>query len=902
MTKGPAYLMDASAFIHRGFHAMGGLSGPLGQPTGAIFGYANSLLSLIKDKKPELLAIVFDSRGPGRRHGIYPKYKENRGPMPDDLAQQQAPIRELTEALGLYSLEKEGFEADDLIATFARRLVKADYEVVIVSGDKDFYQLLSEKVSMFDPSPKKSSAMNAESFRAKYDGLEPAAFLEMQGLMGDSSDNIPGVPKVGEVTAKKLIQKYGTVANLYKSLEEGAEVATKAIQESLKNHRDEALVSLELARLGADDVPEVDFNLLRPRSPDLAKLGQLCRELGFTRLQGEIRRIYGDGEATLSFSPPQNGLAGGGPVGLKPGSVDPAASDRQSLSQASPAGSEPLKVTASAVVDYDKYQLIGQGDFEALLEKLAQAETIALDLETDSVSAAKANVVGLSLATGPNEACYLPFKHLGARESENLNLGHCLEKLGPILKDPTKKLLAQNAKFDWLILARHDLPLPPPQGDPLLASYLLNPDDRHGLDVLSSRILNHRTIAFADLGLGKNETFGSLSLERAVRYAAEDADLAYRLAGALGKELSGHPQLLALYEKVELPLSELLMRMELAGALIDKEAISTIGQELGQGLVELEKKIYSLAGKFFNVGSPKQLSEVLFNDLNLKAGKKTAKKTGFSTDNEVLSELAHAHPIVPEILKWRETAKLKNTYADKLPLSADESGRIHTTFNQAMTATGRLSSSDPNLQNIPARSPEGQKIRSFFVAPPGSVLVGADYSQIELRIMAHFSQDKALKEAFKNDEDIHAETAARIFRKKMAEVTPAERRQAKTINFGVIYGQGPYGLSKRLGVEHSAAKILIDDYFARFPGIRDYMAQIKLNAQKAGQVETWFGRVRRLEGLNSLNVQVRREAERMAINTPIQGTAADLIKMAMLKADEALKKRGLKARLILQVH
>jgi DNA polymerase-1 len=864
--------MDASAFIHRAFHAMGNLTGPQGQPTGAIFGFANSLLRLLKDKKPPYLAVIFDSKTHGRRHALYPQYKANRPPMDPALIAQQEPIRELTRNLGLYSLEMEGFEADDVIATLCQRMTNQGQAVVIVSGDKDFYQLLSDQVSMYDPNPKKKSALTAAEFRAEF-GLEPTAFLEMQGLMGDSSDNIPGAPKVGIVTAKKLIAEFGSLEGLYQNL---AKVKSETTRQTLSQNEAQVRLSYELARLGATGVPEIDLQELKPQPPALAELNAFFKKYALSRLSSEAQKLFGPEEDLLSHLP------------------------STAAAQTSPSSPQ-TSVEVVSIVDYYRYVLVGPAQWPGLLAKLtATDDYVALDLETDSLTAHQARIVGLSLALAPNEAYYLPFGHEGAGASQNLSLPDCLEKMGPILK--TKKLLGQNAKFDWLILARHGLSLPTPQGDPMLASYLLDPDSRHGLDHLSQAWLGHQAIAFKDLSLPKNHHFGWVDLERALNYAAEDADLTWRLAARLREELEKSPALLELYDLVELPLSKLLVKMEGVGVLIDQEALAKLSVELEEEMTAREKKIYAMAGRPFNIASPKQLSEVLFQDLGLSAGKKTAKKTSFSTDSEVLKDLALSHPIASEVLAWREGAKLKNTYVDKLPLSADESGRVHTTYNQTQTATGRLSSSDPNLQNIPARSQDGQRIRAAFIAPPGRVLVGADYSQIELRIMAHFSQDQAMLEAFKNHEDIHAQTAAKIFGLNPGEVTGDQRRQAKTINFGVIYGQGAFGLAKQLGVPQAMAQKIIDDYFKRFPGIKSYMDRVSREAQRTGRVETWFGRRRYLSGFELGGFQARREAERMAINTPIQGTAADLIKMAMLEADAELSRQSLRAQILLQVH
>ncbi len=850
----PVYLMDASAFIHRAFHAIRNLRNRAGQPTGAIYGFTSTVLKLLKDKRPQALAVVFDSPGPGRRYQIYPDYKANRGPMDEDLKSQQEPIRRLVQALGLFSLQEPGFEADDLIAAAARRFVAEGRQVVIVSGDKDFYQLLSEQVSMYDPAPKKDSALTEDEFRQRFE-LEPKAFLDMQALMGDASDNIPGVPGVGEKTAQKLIAKFGSLDELYRRLEE---VTPEKTRENLRQNRDSAYLSRRLAELGHGAPAACSAEELRPAEPDRAAIAQLFEEFDFQRLRKE-----------MELSPPQ----------------------------AAPSKAEP-----AATVSYDQYLLVDNEEAWQKLERaLAAAEELSVDLETDGPSPSRCRLVGLSLAARPGEAFYLPISHhsLGAR---NQSWPETAARLEPWLTADKPLKIGQNAKFDWLILARYGLQLPPPAEDPMLASYLLDPEERHGLDHLSPRLLGHQPISFKEIVPDPKKNFGDLSPEDALNYAAEDADVALRLAGRLRSKLAEEPRLMNLYRDVELPLEALLARMELKGVLVDSSRLADVSADLGRQLKELEEKIFQLAGHPFNIGSPKQLSEVLFQEQGLNPVKKTAKKTGFSTDDEVLAELALTHPLPREIRQWRSLDKLKSTYTDKLPKTINPtSGRIHTCYNQILTATGRLSSSDPNLQNIPVRGEIGRQIRSAFVAPPGHCLIAADYSQIELRVLAHFSEDQALRRAFANDEDIHTQTAAEIFGLEPTEVTAALRREAKAINFGVVYGQGPFALGKQLGIPQARARDFIDRYFQRFPGVKRYMEETRQQARDSGQVSTWFGRRRKLRGLSG-GYQARQEAERMAINTPIQGTAADLIKMAMLAVDRRLQREGLATRLIMQVH
>ena len=856
MTDSPVYLMDASAFIHRAFHAIRNLTAKSGRPTGAVYGFTATLLKLLREKKPEALAVVYDSRGKGRRHELYPDYKANRGPMDEDLAAQQEPIRQVVAALGLFGLEISGFEADDLIAAAARKFVAEGREVVIVSGDKDFYQLLSDHISMYDPDPKKDSALTQEAFRERF-GLEPPAFLDMQALMGDSSDNIPGVPKVGEKTAQKLMTRFGSLDNIYASL---SEVTPDKLRENLAANKDSAYLSRELASLGHGAPVEFGLEELRPAEPDRSRLTALFQELEFSRL---LKEVAPEAEAA-----------------------------------AAPAAEAPV----AAPVVYDHYLLVdGPGPWAKLREALAGARVLSVDLETDSPSPSRCRLVGMSLCAEPGRGFYIPIGHntLGA---VNQNWESVRAEVGPYLLDPKLPKIGQNAKFDWLILARHGLELAPPADDPMLASYLLDPESRHGMDYLSSRYLGHKPIAFKEMVPDSKKNFSDISPEAALDYAAEDADVTLRLAGVLRERLSEDEALIALYEEVELPLEGLLARIEATGVLIDAAVLGALSNQLGDELKNMEGKIFALAGRPFNIGSPKQLAEVLFNEQGLNPVKKTAKKTGFSTDDDVLAELALIHPLPHEIREWRTLDKLKSTYTDKLPREINpETGRVHTCYNQTQTATGRLSSSDPNLQNIPIRGERGRSIRAAFVAPPGFAIVSADYSQIELRVLAHFSGDESLLRAFTRDEDIHTQTASEIFGLAPEEVTPDRRREAKTINFGVVYGQGAFALGKQLGIPQAQARDFIDRYFARFPGVKRYMEETREAARISGRVATWFGRRRWLGGLTG-GYQARQEAERMAINTPIQGTAADLIKMAMLRVDDRLRLEHPQARLVMQVH
>lgn len=886
--------MDASAFIYRAHKALPKLMTKSGERTGATFGFTSALLKLIKDKKPKFLAVVFDSRGPTRRHQIYPQYKAHRPPMEPELAAQQAPIRQIVSALALKSLEQPGFEADDLIAALCFLAKEQSREVIIVSGDKDFYQLLSPLVSMYDPDPKKKSALNLESFKTRFN-LEPEGFLEAQGLMGDSTDNIPGIPGVGEITAVKLISEFGSIDNLYHNLDK---VKSEALRLKLKEHEDSARLSKELAKLGQGLAPPSSIEDLAMGSPNFSLLMSCLNDFEFFSLIKTVKSIYGDNpQLNQPQSPSLFSLID------NPG---PAPSSAPTSLFTLTTNSNSQK--ASTIVNYSKYLLVDNPSaWTILIQALDRVTTdkslLALDLETDSLSPSRAKIVGLSLATGENEAFYVPIAHKSLK-ANNQQWSEVEKILGPYLTAQNPPKIGQNAKFDWHILLRYGLILPPPAADPMLASYLLNPDDRHGLDSLSLKFLGHKPIPFTEVVPDpKKSDFSSVEPNEACLYAAEDADLTLRLASILQKSLKQNSPLDALYYDLELPLEELLTRMEFTGVLIDKEILAALSIDLAKTMAAKSEIIYDLAGEKFNLASTQQTADVLFNKLKIPSGKMTAKKQGYSTDSEVMSDLAVNYPICAAILEWREVQKLKSTYADKLPLTVNpNSGRIHTSYNQALTVTGRLSSSEPNLQNIPARSEEGRRVREAFVAPKGSLLISADYSQIELRIMAHFSGDRALIEAFERNEDIHAQTAAKIFNIAPDQLVPSDiRRRAKTINFGIIYGQGPVGLAKQLNVSMSEAKTFINLYFKRFPGVLAFMKKTKLQATHDGLTSTWYGRRRYLAGLK-LSGQEKKEAERMAVNTPIQGTAADIIKMAMLRVDKRLKKNNLSSKIIMQVH
>ena len=842
MTK-TVYLMDASTFIHRSYHAIRHLAVSDGRPTNAVFGFTATLNKLLKEDDPEYLAVVYDAKGPSFRKELYPEYKANRPPMPEDLIAQQEPIRRIVEALGVRGVEVEGLEADDIIAALTRVARQAGYDVVIVSSDKDFYQLLGDGVRMYDPNPKRETSLNAASIDEKF-GLTPAGFLEAQGLMGDSTDNIPGIPGVGEKTAAKLIAQFGTIEELYQRLDEVPQAKLRA---KLEENRDSAFLSRDLARLKADAELNLKLEDLVRRPAQTDDLLQIYEDLEFTRFAAEL--------------------------------------------------------APTAKISYEDYHLVTTTEeLEALLPELAASERLSVDLETTSLDPMRAEIVGLSLAPRPHRAFYIPVGHqtLGAVQLEP---GPVLDALRPSLEDEKIPKVGQNIKYDYIILARHGVTVFPISDDPMVASYLLDPGaGGHGLDDLCRKWLGHENITYQQVVGSKKAGFETVTPEAARDYACEDADAALILAGLLREKLE-QADLNELYDTLELPLVSILAEMEMNGVGLDRDLLETLSQQMGDRLVESEKRIYALAGREFNINSPKQLGAILFEDLQLPQGKKTQKKTGYSTDVEVLTDLARLHELPAEILNYRTLTKLRSTYVDALAgLIHPDTGRVHTSFNQTVTATGRLSSSDPNLQNIPVRTDEGRRIREAFIPGPGGLILSADYSQIELRILAHYSGDPNLQQAFTSGEDVHTRTAAEIFDVFPALVTPEMRREAKAVNFGIVYGQQAFGLARQLGIERKTAQQYIDQYLKRYAGVKTFMEETMKEARKIGYVTTLMGRRRLLPELKSKNYQARSMAERMAINTPIQGSAADLIKKAMIAVHQAVKKQGLKAKMILQVH
>ncbi len=838
------YLIDGSAYIYRAYHAIRSLTNSKGLPTNAAFGFTRMLIKLIEDRSPEYVVMFFDAKGPTFRHEIYQDYKANRPPMPEDLSIQIPYIKEITHGFNISVIEMQGFEADDLIGTFKCQAEKDGFFVVMVTGDKDFVQLVTDNAVIWDPMKEKT--IDIKTVRDDF-GIEPYQMIDVMALSGDASDNIPGVPGIGPKTALSLIKTFGTVERLYESVHT---ITKKKQHENLVQYKEQAFMSKELVKINID-VP-VPFNPenFNYKTPDNTRLSKLFKNLEFRQLQ-----------------------------------------------QAFPKRSDLSNKNYRAI--YDMSALFD------LIERLKKAEMFAIDTETTSKDPMKAKLVGLSFSMKPDEAFYIPCAHDYPEAPVQLELKKVLSQLKPVLENSDVKKIGQNIKYDWMVLKRHGINLAGVLFDTMLASYLINPSKRaHNLDQIALDFLDHKTITYKEIsGKGKKDvSFSEIPLEKAVPYSCEDADITL-MAHHVLMPLIDRADLMELYNNVELPLVPVLMNMEMTGVCVDKEKLMDLSKSFEHQLEQLESMIYSIAGEEFNIRSSQQMGRILFEKLKLPVQKKTRKKTGYSTDVNVLTALADKHELPELILRHRTLAKLKSTYTDALlDLVHPETGRIHTSYNQTVTATGRLSSSNPNLQNIPIRTDEGMEIRKAFVPRKDWILVSADYSQIELRILAHYADDDILIEAFNNDEDIHTRTATEVFQVFPSFVTSELRRQAKVINFGIVYGMSPYGLSKELGISRKMAKTYIDNYFARYKGVKRFVDQTISDARKTQKTSTLLGRIRLLPDINSPNKVVREFAERTAINTPIQGTAADLIKLAMIRVDAAFRENGLNSAMLLSVH
>jgi DNA polymerase-1 len=860
----PLVLVDGSSYLYRAYHALPPLSNSRGLATGAVKGVISMLRRLMKDYPGSPVAVVFDAKGKTFRDDIYPEYKANRPPMPDDLREQVEPIHAIVRAMGLPLLCEEGVEADDVIGTLARE-ASADGRTVIVStGDKDMAQLVNEHVTLVNTMTE--TLLTPEGVREKF-GVPPEHVIDLLALMGDKIDNIPGVPGVGEKTALGLLQGLGGLDDIYGSLDKVETLGfrgAKTMAAKLEKERDNAYLSYRLATIATDLDLAMKHTDIENGEPDADALRTLYQDLEFKSWLDELER------GTAPEAPAEDG------------------GDRSSARDAP---------------RYDT--VLDQALFDAWLEKLRKAELFAFDTETTSLDYMRAELVGVSFAVAPGEAAYVPVAHSYPGAPEQLDRDRVLEALRPLLEDDGRPKVGQNLKYDASVLARYGITLRGIAFDTMLESYVLDSTaTRHDMDSLALKYLGRSTTHFEDVaGKGARQiTFDQVGLEEAAPYAAEDADVTLALHGVLWPKLQAESSLEKVFTEIELPLVPVLSRMERTGALIDEDRLWEQSRELGQRLQALEEEAHNLAGQVFNLGSPKQLGEVLFERLELPILKKTPKGAP-STAEEVLQELALDYPLPRVILEHRGLAKLKGTYTDKLPgLINPETGRIHTSYHQAVTATGRLSSSDPNLQNIPIRTEEGRKIRQAFVAPEGYRIVAADYSQIELRIMAHLSQDKGLLEAFRDNLDVHSATAAEVFGVELDAVSSEQRRKAKAINFGLIYGMSAFGLARQLHLDRGEAQRYIDVYFERYPGVREYMDRTRSLAHEQGYVETLFGRRLYLPEINVRNKMRQQAAERTAINAPMQGSAADIIKKAMLSVDRWLTDDGVDAHMIMQVH
>jgi len=863
------YLVDGSGYIFRAFHALPPMNRPDGTPTNAVFGFTNMILKLLEDSEADGLAVIFDAGATSFRNQIYDEYKAHRPDPPEELIPQFGLIREATRAFGLPCIEMENYEADDLIATFARRAREAGIEVTIVSSDKDVMQLVGPGVIMLDPMKNRSIGLDevVEKF-----GVPPEKVTEVQALAGDSVDNVPGVPGIGVKTAAQLITEYGDLETL---LARAEEIKQPKRREKLIEHAEDARVSLQLVTLDDNAPVEEDLEAFVRREPDLDVLVPFLREQDFRRLTARFEAMAGGAPATDTAPAP---AAGNGA--------------------------------------YDLVQ--DEAALEAWIAQAADRGVVAVDTETTALDSQVAELVGVSLALEPGRACYVPLAHKGTEAQGALDLGggadaaeapqqvpmdRAVALLKPMLEDPACLKVGQNIKYDLGIFARHDIAVGPAD-DTMLMSFVLDGGSHgHGMDELAALHLDHTTIKYSEVaGSGKSQvTFDRVPLDKARDYAAEDADITLRLHQVLKPRLVSE-HLCTVYETIERPLIPVIAAMERAGILVDPARLQELSNDFARRIADLEEEVHALAGAPFNIGSPKQLGEVLFDQMGLTGGKKT--KTGsYSTNSDVLEPLAQDHEIVAKVLEWRQLSKLRSTYTEALLQQVNPgTGRVHTSYMMAGAQTGRLASTEPNLQNIPVRTEEGRKIREAFVAPKGHKLISLDYSQIELRLVADVAEIDALREAFRDGLDIHAMTASQVFGVPMAEMDAETRRRAKAINFGIIYGISGFGLARQLGCSQGEAKAFIDAYLERFPGIRTYMDEMKKQVKATGFVETLFGRKIHLPGIADRNPARRSYAERQAVNAPIQGSAADIIKRAMIRVPAALEKAQLKAKMLLQVH
>ena len=885
-------LVDGSSYLYRAFHAMPDLRNSANEPTGAIQGVLNMLRRLHKDYPSDYSACVFDAKGKTFRDDIYPEYKANRASMPDDLRPQIEPLHEAIKALGWPLIMIDGVEADDVIGALAKQAEREGIKTIISTGDKDITQLVNEHITvvntMRDAFRRVDDVLDVAGVTAKF-GIPPSLIIDYLTLVGDTSDNVPGVEKVGPKTAVKWLSNYGNLENIVAHADE----ITGVVGENLRKALPWLPTARELITIRTDIGIQENLSDLSPQPIDKPKLAELFDRFEFKSWRRELDNMP-DGVQTNSQNNIESKTAG-----------------LQANIHAASGDADLMTVHNSSInIDYKantsrNFETILSGEqLDAWLEKLRNAALICFDTETTSLEPMLAKIVGMSFSVEAGSAAYLPLTHDYFDAPEQLNFAETLAKIKPILENGAIKKVGQNLKYDQHVLANHGIQLNGIAHDTMLQSYVFESHKTHGMDALAERHLSITPISFEQVaGKGaKAVTFNQVTVETAAEYAAEDADITLQLHQAMFPVIANDEKLNFIYSQIEMPSSACLFTIERNGVLIDADMLRAQSNEIGAKLIALENQAYELAGQPFNLASPNQLQEILFDKLGIKPTKKTPSGAP-STDEDVLQELALDHPLPKVLLEYRGLAKLKSTYTDKLPKMINAAtGRVHTSYNQAVAITGRLASSDPNLQNIPVRSAEGRRIREAFIAPAGSHIVSADYSQIELRIMAHLSQDAGMLEAFANNEDIHRATAAEIFGVERENVDNEQRRYAKVINFGLIYGMSAFGLAQNLNIDRTAAASYIERYFARYPGVKAYMENTRQVAKKQGYVETYFGRRLWVPEINSANVQRRNGAERAAINAPMQGTAADLIKLAMIAVDKWLKETGLKTKLIMQVH
>lgn len=879
IAENPLILVDGSSYLYRAYHAFPPLTNSAGEPTGAMYGVLNMLKSLLTQYNPSHVAVVFDAKGKTFRDELFEHYKSHRPPMPDDLRAQIEPLHEMVKAMGLPLLAVSGVEADDVIGTLALEAEQKGRSVLISTGDKDMAQLVTPAITLINTMT--NTILGPDEVEQKY-GVPPSLIIDFLAMMGDSSDNIPGVPGVGEKTAQALLQGLGGMQSIYDNLDKVADLSfrgAKTMATKLEQNRDVAFLSYQLATIKTNVELELTCEQLTVSEPDVAALQTL-----FSRY--EFKRWLAD---------------------LQDGKWLQGKKNNQSAQKILPDEPAEQPTETVSVLSADGYvTILDQQTFDSWIEKLRKSDVFAFDLETDSLDTLSANIVGISFAVAPGEAAYLPVAHDYLDAPEQLDRKTVLAQLKPLLEDSTAFKVGQNLKYDRGVLKNYDIELAGIKFDTMLESYILNSVvGKHDMDSLSARWLKHKTVTFTEIaGKGKNQlTFNQIALEQAAHYAAEDADVTLQLHLKMWPELEKEAGPKKVFEQIEMPLLTVISRIERNGVLIDQNILAQHSKELTTRLAELELKAHELAGEPFNLSSTKQLQVILFEKQGIKPTKKTPGGAP-STSEEVLAELALDYPLPKVILEHRGLSKLKSTYTDKLPMMINPlSGRVHTSYHQAVTATGRLSSTDPNLQNIPVRNDEGRRIRQAFIAAKGNRIVAADYSQIELRIMAHLSQDKGLLDAFAQREDIHRATASEVFGVALSKVSGEQRRSAKAINFGLIYGMSAFGLSRQLNIGAGEAKKYMDLYFERYPGVLRYMENTRQLAAEKGYVETLDGRRLWLPDITSSNAIRRKAAERAAINAPMQGTAADIIKRAMIAVDGWLEQQDDNAvKMIMQVH